>query len=382
MIGSSAALDRAYAEELRKAGRLHLLDDEDPAKREADLRGLVTEARASEKRDRSGYGLLAGRSDDEVLARLRGKLRSKASLDAPLRAIAEEVIDSAVEHGYAVAFPVRVGLYPTGSFNSEARRVPAGALLLIDTGYMMLVKQAAGIVTRSLGVAVKDSAMKKMQAKVGRQIGRAAVVRELAELCVAYLATDDAATAPRGRAQTGVQGRLAALITRGAEHFVVGHELGHAIAGHLDRPRSVKRATRVPGLELERAAKSQEEEFEADLYGLRLLTPPSQAVMTTITQYEQFMYRISGAYLFFGLDGLLAAIDARLHGPRDDRLSEHPPAHERAEVLAIALTRDGNVRALEIPRLVQRWFADVTPAVVTEVVNALTPPPRSPRATG
>lgn len=383
-IESHAALKTAYEAMLRKAGLGHLLDERDPAELEADIRRLIAEARASEKRDGSRFGLLEGRSDDELAARLRDQLRGRTSLAYPLQQVADEVLASAREFAFSVAYPVHVGFYPTGSFNAQAMRIAQGVLLLVNTGLMLFIKQTTDLLCKSVSVSVTDNERKGTLATVPQVISHDELVHGLTGVALAYLETGSSASAPRAGMQTGVQGRLSALITRGAECFVVGHELGHAILGHLDGKRALRRATRVPGLHVDVIPKDWEEELAADRKGLQLLTPPSKMTMATHTGVERFMYRIAGAFVFFGLDALLAAVEAKVHGQRDDLVleSDHPPAQERAEAAEAWLREAGAEIALPFPRFVQGWFADLVPDVAEEVARTLTPPPLSPRAAG
>lgn len=372
-IESSPALQRVYEDLLRGAGQGHLLETEEHPEFESDVRRLLAEARASEKRDGSRQGLLQGRTDDELLPLLRERLKGRGVLAFPLQLAYKEVLAAALEYDYSVPFPVLVGFFPTGSFNAQAVRVADGALLLINSGLMMFLHQTAQLMCKSFAVTIKDDDMKETQASVAQQLSHDELVRQLTDLVLTYLITGSSTTNSRSDAQSGVQGMLASRLTKGAECFVVGHELGHAIAGHLDSSRSVLRATGVAGVDLPVVPKSWEQEIEADLYGLRMLTPPSMSTIRNATELQMFTFRIAGAYLFFGLDALLAAIHQLLQGrARELRFdSDHPPSQFRAEALSYYLKGRGAERALEFPKFVQNWFseleADVSSAAAARI---------------
>ncbi len=147
------------------------------------------------------------------------------------------------------------GEFVTGDFNACARQMKNGILILINAGTMSLIHQVATL----LGYFVKFNESDTDLLDPHR------VIAILADTAIAYFVRKDSHAAERVPALYGFKGNLVAGIRRECERFVLAHEYGHAIAGHLREDEQVSMSNTVL------LAKNWEKEFEADRLGMQLL---------------------------------------------------------------------------------------------------------------
>lgn len=121
--------------------------------------------------------------------------------------------------------------------------------------------------------------------------------------------------------------------------WIIAHEYGHYLAGHLERADSFC-TTRIPGAAVEmhkggdEPHERWEEEYEADVIGADLLV--------NAVEHEAFYYAVPGdtppkdrrAYAMWGVDSaiaMLALVDRRhvLSGEETHEPGSHPAAHLR-----------------------------------------------------
>lgn len=373
MTEPQTLLQREYEQLIRAVSREDLLERTEHPDFERLVAGLLGEGRAGETLEGTGLGFMHERTPEELMASLRERLGSRRGLAFPLELVYGEVRQACQEYGYTVPFPVLVAEFPTGSFNAQAVRMNHGVLLLINTGLMMLFFQCAMLVMRSFAIRIDDDNTAATRARVTPTLSHDELVASMTQSVIAYLVTGRSTNAPREEMSTGVAGTLGSYLARSADKFVVGHELGHAVAGHLSTAKAVRRATGIQDFTLDVIPKSWEQEIEADVYGIRFLIPPSKMTITNRTELEHLSLMLAGAYLFFGLDHLFADLDLKLKlsGRATVLESDHPPAEVRAEAVTMYLQKVGAEQALGMAMFLRQWFSELTSEVSDRVVTQL-----------
>jgi hypothetical protein len=151
---------------------------------------------------------------------------------------------------------VFVGEFPTGSINCETVKVGGGFLVLVNSGTLMMLQQVVTFLWR--GDPDHPTAPESLLAADG-----------VAEILAAYVEHGDPYYGPKPLAG-GVPAFAGSLMVSAAMKFVVAHEYGHILAGHLAEPDAETLAleTKVGSIEVLR--KNHAQEFEADDIGYRL----------------------------------------------------------------------------------------------------------------
>lgn len=129
-------------------------------------------------------------------------------------------------------------------------------------------------------------------------------------------------------------GRLATILHMSVVYFVLGHEYGHILLGHLDRAATRKGV--LPATEAEVLAYSWQQEFDADLDGL------TTSINTGVEQRNfDISFGFLGISLFFdALDVMDRAVALLQTGDEDTRqLGSHPPSHFRKQHLCNSLSK-------------------------------------------
>jgi len=334
------------------------------------IKTVIKEGLSSETREGKIFGLLGGLPIEKVIALFREA--PKEGLGAAVKEIFERVQFAAKELDWRPPVPIYAGIFPTGSFNAQAVAVSGGVLLLINTGLMMLIYQSAKLFMLNARVLVHDDNANDGKADLESQMSRQQITEALADIVLAYLFRGASTFATRYPMETGVRGMLAMMITDSAEFFVVAHEYGHAVAGHLTSTKTIRHAASQSGVSLDFVAKDWEQEVEADIRGLKLLIPPSKCNITTSVELDLFRFLISGPFFFFALDELISGVSKELRGIRRDMIviDDHPPSRARFELLRKLLKEGGAERAFGIVELIARWFDDYTGAVCEHIRTA------------
>ena len=165
-----------------------------------------------------------------------GRTTAESAFLDPARSAVESAIRA--DHHFAGRCPpVLVGEYPTCTFNAQSVREPEGYVVLLNAGTNILVWHAM------VGVAT-SSKEGDLQAGVGEF---------LSDLILAYVLGLDVLAVPPPRVW-GFESMFSSLLANGLQHFMIAHEYGHIITGHLDAG-PVNRNRRDPAFIAHRAGR-------------------------------------------------------------------------------------------------------------------------------
>lgn len=248
--------------------------------------------------------------------------------------------------GIPLPTPVYVGQYPHNSFNAQACAVPGGTLILINTGLVTLVHEVAKCWGMSLAPFTRagdgELSFEQPTAELTRRREEARAV--IARAVVAYIFQGDSRLG--GRIPLDSRSASGFHLTRATEWFVISHELGHLLAGHLDVSR-----TRTGSGELIRKTRSQE--FEADEIGALL-------VLRGLESRDQLRVNLAlaGPFLFFAIDHLVTRVRNEVQDiPEALVVTDHPPSDERAAALRRVFREHAGIGALQFANATISWLS-------------------------
>jgi hypothetical protein len=228
-------------------------------------------------------------------------------------AISEEISSACAElYDVDLSADCAIGTLTHPKVNARCFRSPEGVYaLVIHHGLMGLLHKFTKLV-----IAAHDpSQVIYCNRKDPQSLTTEELLEWADELGVNYLATG----AGRG-AMLKLSDRAMAVVSpivHLAETFVLGHEVGHYLAGHLDDDARFAADAEVPWLEVLAENKRHEDEFEADAYGFEIMRTCSPTMPAEHTHSA-----IVGAFSMMGLIG-------------GDRSSpSHPASSERYRRLA------------------------------------------------
>lgn len=127
---------------------------------------------------------------------------------------------------------------------------------------------------------------------------------------------------------------LASNLRHAMELFILGHEVGHVVSGHLDG--STRKAALPAGQSADTVLTDWQQEFEADFIGMHLM------IRTMIRERKlDLALSYCGAHLFFGLVGMVEkSVSLLTTGRAEQWVSEsHPPTAQRQANLLQALAK-------------------------------------------
>jgi len=256
------------------------------------------------------------------------------------------------ERGLHLADDAIVRAFPTFSINAQTIRVDGGFIILINDGAMMLLHQAAKIMGRSL-------ALSQVEAFSGKPpMSTEQAISALAEVVLAYIALGDTTYATRFPADASRRGMVASRITNDAELFLVAHEYGHLIGGHLDNPAGTTSLIMPTGSQLNLIRKSHEQEFAADEMAVELMTIRLAGRLGDDLETNRLLYRINagGPLFFLMLDDLITRARNEVDGlPPSPLANNHPPSRERAAKLFDFFTNLGSEEMVRLAAVFTGW---------------------------
>ncbi len=249
-----------------------------------------------------------------------------------LNFLAKHAEQAATRLGYEVSEEVTVGVLPTGLVNGWAFTVPAGGLIVaIDDGFFLYVYLLAKTVALFYKVSVNPRGWQLSLAE--EDIVQSVRTNEEAsrwwlEALVSAFVYRYPNIAPQ-HSLGDQRNLLAAELTTTVELFVVAHEYGHLISGHLARDRATSGRKLLNDVEVEGFDIAKEQELEADRIGLELVREYHRYVGRTVEHTRMAVYFWAGC--------LQIIEDMWGTGP------EHPPASTRSKRLLRQLEQEDGI---------------------------------------
>lgn len=151
---------------------------------------------------------------------------------------------------------VFVGEFPTGSINCQAVKVDGGFLVLINSGTIMMLQQVVTFLWR--GDANDPSSLATLEAADG-----------VAEVLASYVQDGDPFYGPKP-VLGGIRAVVSGSMDAAALKFVIAHEYGHILAGHLAEPYPTSLVLETPVGAIDVVGQNHAQELEADDIGYRL----------------------------------------------------------------------------------------------------------------
>lgn len=206
---------------------------------------------------------------------------------------------------------IYVGEFPTGDFNAQAVREPAGDgyVFLINKGLMMLVNTVVKIVLSQATWASRDDAgcLDASTVTDSPALTNQEAATYLADTIKQYLSYGRwRPTSGHARiVLSGGIGMMQAMLTHYTELFVLAHEFGHALLGHLEGNSRQMLALPGGGQAIEVISKSVQDEFAADYTaGFILLTIAGRESSDRLGHLQKEM-ALAAPFLFFEIGRLL-----------------------------------------------------------------------------
>ena len=277
-----------------------------------------------------------------------------------LSELRREVEQSIRDLGLPLPAPPAFGSLPTGQVNALTIAVPRSdehVILFEDElfTFALLFSKAVVRAFPSTGQADADG-------NVGFTLEPAAVQQRVrddpsvldrfADVVLAYALTGNPSRAEQYWPEADY-GRLAELARESMELFVLGHEYGHIIAGHLG-DASVERRM-LPAQSVDEVSYAWGQEFEADYIGVALGVRSmnrSKGVDASLSFW--------GADLFFSaLDVMDRCTSLLRHGDEGvQTLGSHPPSAERRQGVRLYLSRllgdEASAGAIQLAEMVEQ----------------------------
>lgn len=284
------------------------------------------------------------------MSQLNRILDGAPALQLPVDSLVEQLDAAMARAQLQLEIETYVAVFPTGSYNAMARTFESGVLILLNSGLMMMAHQVCKILAFAMrfqdetpdGSIIEHPDMGLPTHTLGE------IRTALADVFVAYALFGDPTYAQRFPALGGMRGIVASNLREAIQLFVVAHELGHVLAGHL-----------------EDASKSPAEELAADHLALQMLVHHPD-----IDDPAVRLFMASGPLLFFALAEILDQIMAAVAGPAPQQAT-HPRSRQRLvtcrETLEAALGEQAN----EMADTVVAWLYDHSDLIVDVTIDAV-----------
>jgi hypothetical protein len=249
---------------------------------------------------------------------------------AVMENLSEDIGKSADEASLVIPTNPLLGTLPTGQINAMTLRVPGSDdyLIVFEWQLFLFALLLSKAVARALPLRQTEDEGFSFSAQkddIAQRIDSdKSVVYRFADVLLAYAATGEPSRA-RPYLPEVHYGRLADVLRRSMELFVMGHEYAHIILGHLSSAQS----TETTLSEAEMLEYSWVQEYQADMMGSSLMI--------------RAMLRggMDASMSYWGCDFFFSAIDVMdkavsvLKGEEETavKLGSHPPTKERREML-------------------------------------------------
>ena len=313
--------------------------------------------------------------DSEGIRKLRSEMRSSFEEDAgismPTRYedrlsylmildLAEEIEQVVRQLGYSMQKRPVIGTLTSGTLNAMALPVPSSDeyLVVFEGGIFDFANLMSNVVSLALpfrGMEQGNFSFSSRDRDVDRAIReRPDIPGRFQEVLLAYLLHGRANFAPPHSPEEP-HAMLAGFLTHSMELFILGHEYGHIISGHLDRPQKFVPALEGKGIkQVKEIEYGWTQELEADERGLELML----AAMRRDGTDPALSYW--GTELFFSCVEIVErGVSVIAKGKESERPPTwHPPPARRRENLRRKMKgsvgREAAKPAMEVGKTVQR----------------------------
>lgn len=305
----------------------------------------------------------AGIAKKDTLEYLRSQYKpNRTPFEHLIRSYEKEIEDMLSSVGFPLPKNVLTGELPINSFNAQACRTKSGGLIvLINSELFLFLYQVSRIYSNSMVIA-KSSTPSEVVSNSVFDFPKAC--KALAECLYAYIVDRDSGNAPRYPKNSGIRDNIESHLLRGAEFFVVAHEFGHILSGHLGEEKDIKKCILDTDdlVTLNLIEKSWKEEYEADSVGLGLLSEYSLRLKNAHGSEvgKNFQpFTLGGACLFFCLDDYIISAVNILNGLEIEHkwISDHPHPKDRINALQQKLADIPDTLALymQIAKMFDDW---------------------------
>jgi hypothetical protein len=149
----------------------------------------------------------------------------------------KRILSGAEQADLKMPYPVLVGEFPTHEMNGCIIRVNSGALILVNSALDHLLSRLTKIIAAYCMPNTSDDGTRWED--IGHErASRERTVLALVNSLLSYFFTNELAGMREYQIPGQYQWALSHLLTQDAISFVIAHELGHAILGHLDSRKS------------------------------------------------------------------------------------------------------------------------------------------------
>jgi hypothetical protein len=264
--------------------------------------------------------------------------------------LADEIEAAAARTNLPIVSKPVLGTLPLGEFNAKTVLIPDATehLVIFQGGLFNFALLLSKAIARAIPFKTEDDESTTFfftdDAMRERIEGDSSVAGRFAEVVVAYATTGDPGIAPQYWLEP-VYNQLAAAFRQSMELFLLGHEYGHVVAGHLSQ--QTPSAALISDPDVNAFQFSWNQEYEADRYGVVL----SMNAMTNHEPQSNAALSYSGSDLLFSaMDVMDRAISLLNYGDEGFRkLGSHPPSFDRRSKLrTLILERESKEESASI----------------------------------
>jgi hypothetical protein len=256
------------------------------------------------------------------------------------------------ELGWAVTTPFVTGVFPTGTLHALSRPIPgSGVLVLVDSGMLDMVPDVLRIMSVARPMFGEPPLLDAQQ-----------TTSALAEVFNAYLFGNGAVVARPLPQLFGQRLELVEHMARRATQFVVAHEMGHVLAGHLVTSwRVTDPNTPVGALDMQ--AVGWQNEYEADLIAAKIMLVGLEGLNAwELGVFEPYL--VGALLLVLSLHEVIDLL-ARAAGRVVPFAGSHPPPLQRIQTLVDNLSEDlRSPRVLDFAADLATWLEEQLNGVV------------------
>jgi hypothetical protein len=175
----------------------------------------------------------------------------------------------------------------------------------------------------------------------------------IARAVVAYIFRHDAGLG--GRIPADSRTAAGFHLTKATERFVVSHEFGHILAGHMHGPQAQASSG-------EFIRKTHAQEFEADEIGALLMLRG----LDTDDQLQTNL-AVAGPFFFFAIDHLVTRVRNEVNDiPEALVVTDHPPSDERAAALRRLFLESAGLGALQFANATVSWLSNQEDEILSQ----------------